>query len=56
MILKSPNLATYVVGAVFVAIGSSAMSLISTILTADLIDLKVNPSLKTGAARAWTLR
>lgn len=43
MILKSPNLATYIVGNVFVSIGSAAMSLITTILTADLISLKVRP-------------
>lgn len=34
MILKSPNLATYVVGSVFVSIGSSGLDLLTTILAA----------------------
>ncbi|GAA5919883.1 hypothetical protein JCM6882_001990 [Rhodosporidiobolus microsporus] len=40
MILKSPNLATYVVGNVFVSIGSTGLSLLSSILCADLVPLK----------------
>lgn len=41
MILKSPNLATYVVGSVATAVGSSSLSLITTIITCDLLSLKV---------------
>ncbi|KAL7412358.1 major facilitator superfamily domain-containing protein [Mrakia frigida] len=40
MILKSPNLATYTVGSVSVAIGSTSLTMITTILTADLINLQ----------------
>ncbi|GAA6018590.1 hypothetical protein JCM10207_007228 [Rhodosporidiobolus poonsookiae] len=40
MILKSPNVETYIVGNVFVSIGSSGLDLLATILCADLVPLK----------------
>lgn len=48
---QSPNLATYIVGNVVVAIGSAALSLITTILTADLISLKVCATFPRAAPR-----
>ncbi|GAA5861628.1 hypothetical protein JCM8547_000687, partial [Rhodosporidiobolus lusitaniae] len=40
MILKSPNLPTYVVGNVFVAIGTAGLTTFAAILNADLVPLK----------------
>lgn len=40
MLLKSPNLATYIVGQVFVSIGGAGLGLLSSVITADLVSLK----------------
>lgn len=52
MILKSPNLATYTVGSVSVAIGSTSLTMITTILTADLINLQVSLSRRDASSES----
>lgn len=40
IIMKSPTLAAYIVGNVFVSIGAAGLGFLTSVLTADLVPLK----------------